>query len=124
MLLFFLAILQVFSPSEVVKWRLYLFVSYSSSGIVAQYLTNAADNDCLCCSLNFLENFSDSHIIWNAVYPLPSIGRTRKSGYVGQGYIYPYLPTYYVSISVKNATESPQIPANGKLYRTKSLKAS
>jgi len=29
------------------------------------------------------------------VYPLPSIGRTRKSGYRSQPYLYPYLSTLY-----------------------------
>lgn len=53
------------------------------------------------------------------VYPLPSIGRTPKSGYSSQPYLYPYLSALYTSLTLKNATESPQIPANGKLYRIK-----
>lgn len=52
------------------------------------------------------------------VYPLPSIGRTPKSGYSS---LYPYLSALYTPPTLKNATESPRIPNNGKLKRMKKV---
>ena len=49
------------------------------------------------------------------MYPLPPIDRTRNSGYGSQGYPSPYLSTCYTPKTIKNATESPRIPFNGKL---------
>ena len=53
------------------------------------------------------------------VYPLPPIGRTPKSGYSSQPCLYPCLSALYTPQTLKNATESPRNPVNGKLYRTK-----